>query len=210
MTGYQDFVSIFGKGIFIKSSEIKSKYSFQKALSSLFIIPTFFRGVYYIPSKRERDGKFIENPQDFLISLFNIQYGRKKWYWALSTAARYYGFEWSATKILEIVTMERPKTIEISHRISNLENKSSYRSASLAHYYESLNINAIYIHKGNRGSIDSSKIDDELGPVSSKDQLLIDIIKYKTKTRNKRMKKIYERILHEFDNSEIFTDKHKG
>lgn len=72
MTGYQNFVDIFGNGIFIKTSEIKKKYSFQKALSSLYIIPTFFKGIYYIPTDRERKGHFIDNKQDFFTSLFNV------------------------------------------------------------------------------------------------------------------------------------------
>jgi hypothetical protein len=45
MAGYQDFVNIFSSGKFVTSSEIAKKFSFQKALSSVYIIPTFFRGV---------------------------------------------------------------------------------------------------------------------------------------------------------------------
>jgi hypothetical protein len=53
MSGYQDFVDLFGSGFFIRSQEITRKYSLQKALASLYIIPTFFRGIYYIPTVRE-------------------------------------------------------------------------------------------------------------------------------------------------------------
>lgn len=198
MTGYQNFVDIFGSGIFIKSTEIKKKYSFQKALSSLYIVPTFFKGIYYIPTNRERKGHFIENKQEFFASLFNIHYGRKKWYWALSTAARYYGLEWSATRILEIVTMKKSKTIAIYERISSLHHKRSYRSKTLAHYYDSLDINTIYIHKGNQKDIESLKIDDVLGPVCAKDQLFKDVKRYRGKVRNQRLKRIYKRIIEEF------------
>jgi len=198
MNGYQNFVKIFGSGIFIKSKEIKKKYSLQKALSSLYIIPTFFKGIYYIPTALERKGHFIENKQDFFTSLFNIYYGRKKWYWALSTAARNYGLEWSATKILEIVSMKKTKTIMISERISSLQEKKSYRSLTLAEYYESLDVNILYVHKGNQKNFENIKIDDMLGPVCNKDQLLYDVRKYKSKIRNQNLKKIYNRIIQTF------------
>jgi hypothetical protein len=195
MNGYQDFVKIFGSGIFITSSEITKKYSLQKALSSLYIIPTFFRGVYYIPTGRERKGHFIERKQDFFTSLFDSYYGRKKWYWGLTTAARHYGIEWSATKILEIVTQEKSKTINISDKILSLQKKKSYRSATLEKYLSSLDINLIYIHKGNQESLSSIKIDEIIGPVCTKEQIPKDIEKFHSKIRNHNLKKIYERIL---------------
>ena len=195
MTGYQDFVNIFGCGIFLKSNQIIKKYSFQKALSSLYIIPTFFRGIYYVPTDRERKGHFIENKQDFFTYLFDYYYGRKKWYWALSTAARYYGTEWSATKILEIVVQEKSKTINISEKISSLKNKKSYRSATLAKYLDSLDVNVIYIHKGNQKSLSSIKIDETIGPVCTKEQIPKDIENFSSKIRNPSLKKVYKRIL---------------
>ena len=194
MNGYQDFVNIFGCGRFIRSNEISKKYLFQKALTSLYIIPTFFRGIYYIPTNRERKGHFIENKQEFFTSLFDIYYGRTRWYWALSTAARYYGIEWSATKILEIVTMEKSKTINISDKIFSLKNKKSYRSTTLVKFYSSLDVNIIFIHKGQKHSLSSIKIDDSMGPICSKKQLLRDIDRFSSKIRYPELKKIYERI----------------
>jgi hypothetical protein len=195
MTGYQNFVEIFGSGIFIKSKEITKKYSLQKALSSLYIIPTFFRGIYYIPTSRERKGHFIENKQDFFTSLFNFYYGKKKWYWGLSTAARHYGLEWSATKILEIVAQKKSKTIDVSNKIVSLQKKKSYRSATLAKYLSSLDVNLIYIHKGNQKSLLSITIDETIGPVCKKEQILKDIEKFISKIRNQNLKKIYKRII---------------
>ena len=195
MTGYQDFVNIFSSGKFVKSSEIAKKFSFQKALSSVYIIPTFFRGIYYIPTHRERKGHFIENKQDFFINLFNSRYGRKKWYWGLSTSARYYGIEWSATKILEIVSQEKSKTINISEKIQSLKKKKSYRSALLVQYLSSLDVNIIYIHKGKQESFSSIKIDETIGPVCAKEQIPKDIEKFSSKIRNHNIKKIYKRIL---------------
>ena len=195
MTGYQDFVKIFGSGIFIKSNEITKKYSLQKALSSLYIIPTFFRGIHYIPTSRERKGHFIERKQDFFTSLFDVHYGKKKWYWGLSTAARHYGIEWSATKILEIVAQEKSKTINVSDKILSLQKKKSYRSATLEKYLSSLDVNLIYIHKGNQESLSSIKIDEIIGPVCTKEQIPKDIEKFYSKIRNHNLKKIYKRIL---------------
>jgi hypothetical protein len=195
MTGYQDFIKIFGSGVFIKSNDVTKNYSFQKALSSLYIIPTFFRGIYYIPTSRERKGHFIERKQDFLTTLFDFRYGKRKWYWGLSTAARHYGMEWSATKILEIVTMEKSKTINVYDKILSLQKKKSYRSATLAEYLSSLDINLIYIHKGNQESLSSIKIDETLGPVCIKKQIPKDIEKFSSKIRNSNLKKIYKRII---------------
>ncbi len=195
MTGYQDFIKIFGSGVFIHSIEITKKYPFQKALTSLYIIPTFFRGIYYIPTSLERKGHFIEMKQDFFTTLFDFYYGKKKWYWALSTAARYYGIEWSATKILEIITLNKSKTINLSNKILSLQKKKSYRSATLAKYLSSLDVNIIYIHKGNQESLSSIKIDETLGPVCSKKQIPKDIEKFISKIRNPNLKKIYKRII---------------
>ena len=201
MTGYQDFVKIFGSGIFIKSNEITKNYSLQKALSSLYIIPTFFRGIHYIPTSRERKGHFIERKQDFFTSLFDLYYGKKKWYWGLSTAARHYGIEWSATKILEIVVQQKSKTINVSDKILSLQKKKSYRSATLAKYFSSLDVNFIYIHKGNQESLSSIKIDETIGPVCTKEQIPKDIEKFTSKIRHPNLKKIYKRILTHFKKS---------
>jgi hypothetical protein len=198
MTGYQDFIKIFGSGLLIKSNEIKKNYSLQKALSSLYIIPTFFRGIYYIPTSRERKGHFIERKQDFFTSLFDFHYGKKKWYWGLSTAARHYGIEWSATKILEIVAQEKSKTINVSDKIFSLQKKKSYRSATLVKYLTSLDVNLIYIHKGNQKSLSSIKIDETIGPVCKKEQIPKDIEKFISKIRNHNLKKIYQRIIISF------------
>jgi len=194
MTGYQDFVKLFDSGIFIRSNEITKKYSLQKALSSLYILPTFFRGIYYVPTSRERKGHFIEHKQEFFTNLFDVHYGRKKWYWGLSTAARYYGMEWSATKILEIVALEKSKTINVSYKIRSLQKKKSYRSVTLSRYLSSLDVNVIYIHKGNQESLSSIKIDETIGPVCTKEQIVKDIEKFISKIRNRSLKNIYKRI----------------
>ncbi|MDG6219098.1 MAG: hypothetical protein QCI00_06630 [Candidatus Thermoplasmatota archaeon] len=199
MAGYQDFVNLFGSGLFIRSEKIKKRYSFEKALSSLYIIPSFYKGLYYIPTKRERKGHFIEHKQDFFISLFNQQYGRGNWYWALSTAARYYGFEWSATGILEVMTKKRSKTIDIACRIESLKQKQSYRSFTLADYYESLQVNVIYVHKGDESNVSSIRIDGEIGPVCTKDQLITDLGTYVSKVKHQRLKRIYKRIMDEIE-----------
>ena len=200
MSGYQDFVSIFGSGKFIYSNEISKGYSFQKALTSLYIIPTFFRGIYYIPTNRERKGHFIENKQEFFSSLFNKHYGRNSWYWGLSTAARYYGIEWSATKILEIVTTQKSKTINFSEKIMSLKNKKSYRSITLAKFYNSLDVNIIFIHKGQKESLSSIKIDDTMGPICNIQQLQKDIERFSSKIRYSELKKIYTRISNSLKN----------
>lgn len=199
MTGYQHFVNIFGNGLFIRSEKIKKRYSFEKALSSLYIIPSFYKGLYYIPTERERKGHFIEHKKDFFISLFNQQYGRGNWYWALSTAARYYGVEWSATGILEVMTNKRSKTIDIAHRIGSLKQKQSYRSVTLADYYESLQVNVIYVHNGNKPNVSSIRIDGDIGPVCSKDQLITDLSKYVSKVKQERLKRMYKRIINEIE-----------
>jgi len=195
MTGYQDFVKIFGSGVFIKSKDISKKCSLPKALASLYIIPTFFRGIYYIPTPHEHSGHFIEKKQDFFTFLFNFKYGRKNWYWALSTAARYYGIEWSATKVLEIITQNNYKTIDISSKVTSLRKKKSYRSLTLAKYLASLDISSLYIHKGTSSAFSSLKIDGEMGPVCTKSQLRKDVEIFISKVRNKQVKRVYKRIL---------------
>ena len=194
MAGYQDFVKLFGSGVFIRSKNIRPKRLFQKALASLYIFPAFFRGIYYIPGEHERKGHFVGRRQDFFTSLFDMQYGRKKWYWGLSTAARHHGIEWSATKILEIVALGKPRTIGISERITSLKKKKSYRSSILAKYFSSLEVNRVYIHKGHKMSFSSIKIDDTMGPVSTKEQLQKDVERFIPRIRDRNLKAIYKRI----------------
>jgi hypothetical protein len=195
MSGYQDFAELFGNGIFISSEKIKKRHSLTKALSSLYILPTFFRGIYYIPTERERRGHFIERKQDYFTSMFDTRYGRKKWYWALSTAARHYGVEWSATRILEIVVTERSKTIDLTDKIHALRRKRSYRSSTLAKFLSSLDVNKVFIHKGEKGSLLSVKIDGTLGPVCTKKQLAEDASSFIPKVKDRNLKKIYKRII---------------
>ena len=194
MTGYQDFVNIFGSGIFYIKRNYQEVFA-SKSPIFLIYYSNIFRGIYYIPTSRERKGHFIEKKQDFFTSLFDIRYGRKKWYWGLRTSARNYGFEWSATKILEIVVQEKSKTIKVSDKILSMKKKKSYRSATLVKYLSSLDVNFIYIHKGNQESLSSIKIDETIGPVCIKEQIPKDIEKFSSKIRNPGLKKIYKRIL---------------
>ena len=127
--------------------------------------------------------------------MFNQQYGRGNWYWALSTAARYYGFEWSTTGILEVMSNKRSKTIDITGRIESLKQKQSYRSVTLADYYVSLEVNVIYVHKADKPNVSSIRIDGEIGPVCTKDQLIKDLCKYVSKVKQGRLKRIYSRIM---------------
>lgn len=202
MNGYQNFVEIFRSGQFIRSGAIAKRYPLQKAVASLYVIPAFFRGICYIPTVRERKGHFIENKQDFFTSLFDFRYGRRRWYWGLSSAARRYGIEWSATKVLEIVALERPRTIRVAERIRSLEQKKSYRSSVLSEYLSSLDISTIFIHKGREESLSSIRIDDVMGPVCTKEQIKEDIGRFSSRVRDRNLKDIYRRIIQNLDANE--------
>ena len=150
MSGYQNFYRLFKPKTFVASKEIASKFKLQNALASNFVIPSFFKGVYYVPSQRERKGRFIEKPSEFFIDLFNFIYGQSGWYWSLSTAARFYGLEWSSGRILEVVVAIKSKKIDIVARVASLENKKSYRSKVLSGILSTLGINFVIIHKGKK------------------------------------------------------------
>lgn len=194
MAGYQSFIKNFKHG-FITSKNISKKYQLAKALSSLYIIPTFFRGVYYIPSERERKGHFIQNPRDFFYKLFDFVYGRNNWYWGLSTAARYYGKEWSATKILECVASKSSKIINFFVRSESLFKKKSYRSKILAEYLTSLEINIIYIHKGKKEFFKEIKIDGEIGPVATEQRLKKDLEFFLPRLKDKNLRQLYRKYI---------------
>ena len=194
MTGYQNLIRYFKQGTFVASGEISKSTDFGKALISLNIVPTFFRGIYYVPTTREKNGHFIERPGDFFYNLFNFAYGRRGWYWSLSTAARNYGLEWSATKILEIVSKKESKTINISERIESLKKKKSYRSKILSKIFSSLDTNLIAIHMGKDDFFKDVKINPEIGPMATKERLRKDIDYFKPKTRIKALRNLYEKI----------------
>ncbi len=194
MKGYLDFCKLFKERRFISSSEIKRRYSLQKAISSLYVVPSFFREVYYIPSQRERKGQFIEKPIEFFYDLFNYVYGKGKWYWAISTAARYQGIEWSSGRILEIICTTQSKTIDIFARVSSLESKKSYRSKVLSKILSSLEINYVFIHEGKKSSLKETKIDSEIGLVATKERILEDIELFLPKMRMEPIRRLYRAI----------------
>ncbi len=195
MTGYLGLIKKFKAGDFVSSKEISKKFSFSKALGSLYIFPTFFKGVYYVPLEREKKGHFIARPSEFFYKLFDFVYGRKNWYWSLSTAARHYGLEWSTTKILEIVAHRRYKTISVIDRFESLEKKSSYRSKILAQIFGSLGINSVFIHKGKKDFLREITIDSEVGPMETKERLKKDILFFLGRTKNQSLRRLYKRYL---------------
>jgi len=194
LNGYLAFCKLFKQRRFISSSDIKNRYNLQKAITSLYIFPSFFRGVHYIPSQRERKGQFIEKPMEFFYDLFNYVYGRGKWYWALSTAARYHGLEWSSGMILEIMSTKQSKVIGVFARVSALELKKSYRSKVLAKVLSSLGINHVIIHKGKKNSLKETKTDPEIGLVATKERLLKDIELFLPKMRIGPIRHLYRAI----------------
>ncbi|HLC68333.1 MAG TPA: hypothetical protein VJH24_00710 [Candidatus Bilamarchaeaceae archaeon] len=186
---------MFSGGAFVSSKEIARSFNFPKALSSLYIIPTFFKGIYYVPSEKERKGHFIDKPAQFFSNLFDFAYGRKKWYWSLSTAARHYGSEWSSTKILEIVAVGESKKLDIISRAESLGRKRSYRSRTLSKILLSLGINLVFIHKGKRIFLKEIKIDSELGPVATKERLKKDAVFFLPRNKDKSLRRLYKKYL---------------
>lgn len=195
LTGYQDFVKRFRTGTFVSSKNISAKYDFVKALASLYIFPCFFKGIYYIPTMRERNGHFVEKPSDFFRNLFDFAYGRNQWYWSLSSAARYYGTEWSSTKIIELVTPLESKIVNISSRIDSLEKRRSYRSRVLSRIFSSLEINMVIIHKGKKDFLKCVKIDGEIGPVATRERFMEDVSFFLSKTRIISLRRLYKKYL---------------
>lgn len=90
-------------------------------------------------------------------------------------------------------------TNDIFNRIESLKQKRSYRSVTLADYYESIRVNVIYVHKGDKSNVSSIRIDGETGPVCTKDQLLSDLSTYVSKVKEERLKRIYKRIMNEIE-----------
>ena len=199
MSGYQDFIKLFRAGSYVSSKDISAKYSLPKALSSVYIVPTFFRGVYYVPTERERAGHFIEKPEEFFFNLFNFVYGRRSWYWALSTAARRYGLEWSSTKLIEIIALGSSKRVagkrvDIAARTVALGKKSSYRSKILRKMLVSLEVNILLIHPGKKSFFKDVKIDDRIGPIAGKERLRKDLTFFRPRTKNLVLRRLYLRI----------------
>ena len=195
MSGYQSFYKSFRQKTFVSSKVIASKFKLQNALASNYILPSFFKGVYYVPSQLERKGQFIEKPAEFFADLFNFLYGRNGWYWALTTAARYYGLEWSSGKVLEIVVATKSKKIDIAARVASLGNKKSYRSKVLSRILSALGINFVIIHKGRKDSLKEVKIDSEIGPVATKSRMMKDIEIFLSKTKMKSLRRLYRAII---------------
>lgn len=110
----------------LKDTEIK------KMSAGLRLFPTPFKGIYYVPSEEERNGKFIDKPERVLYRAVSLYLGEEKCYFSCRTAEEYYGVKWQPTGEVHIVNEKISRIVDLATRYERNRNKKSWRAVNLA------------------------------------------------------------------------------
>jgi len=121
----------------ISHSQLKkeglSKIEIEKLSASLKLFPTPFKGIYYIPSKEERGGWFIDKSFLILKKSISLFLETKNFYFSCSTAEEYLGLKWRPSSEIHIVNEFLSRKIDLKKRTQRNKNKKTYRAKKIAH-----------------------------------------------------------------------------
>ena len=124
----------------LKENEIYNMYA------ALKIFPTPFKGIYYIPSKEERDSWSIEKPLLILARAIALFLRNDDFYYSCRTAEEFWGLKWQPAGETHIVNEKISDRIEIKDRVGRNIKKTTFRAKKIAKILE-LYGNEIILHK---------------------------------------------------------------
>lgn len=110
----------------VKSTEIK------KMSAGLRLFPTPFKGIYYVPSEEERNGRFIDKPERALYRATFLYLGKERFYFSCRTAEEQYGIKWQPTGEVHVVNERISRIIDLKSRSERNRNKKSWRAVHIA------------------------------------------------------------------------------
>ena len=100
--------------------------------ASLLLFPTPFKGIYYIPSKEERGGWFIEKPLSILTKSIAAFLKSNSFYYSCKTAEEFWGISWHPSGQVHVVNEILSDRMNLEKRIERSEKKSTFRAKKIA------------------------------------------------------------------------------
>ena len=100
--------------------------------ASLKLFPTPFKGIYYIPSRDEREGWFIEKPLSILTKSIAAFLRTDSFYYSCTTAEEFWGIGWRPSGINHIINEKISTRIDLKKRIERNSKKATYRAKKIA------------------------------------------------------------------------------
>jgi hypothetical protein len=131
----------------LKSEEISSM------ATNLYLFPTPFKSIYYLPIDDERRGWLIERPSLAIREALSIYLGTSKFYYSCATAEEFHGISWHPSGELHVVNTVRSGRIDLQARMERNKRKKTWRAHQVARILEFYGRKIIF----HRGSVDGAK-----------------------------------------------------
>lgn len=133
-----------------------TKEKIKNLSASLKIFPTPFKGIYYIPTKIERDGCFIDNANMVFKRALSAYLSNDNFYYSCRTAEEFWGIKWQPLGEVHVVNENLSRTIDMRARQKRNENKTTWRAKRIAKIL-SIYGNKIIFHRAG-ASVSEAKI----------------------------------------------------
>lgn len=104
--------------------------------TNLYLFPTPFKEIYYIPSDDERGGWLILKPMFALREAIEIRLGTSNFYYSCTTAEEFHGISWHPSGELHVVNAVRSGKIDLQGRIEHNRRKKTWRAGQVARILE--------------------------------------------------------------------------
>ena len=116
-------------------------------VANLFLFPTPFKGIYYVPLDDERKGWLLQNPALALREALAVYLKTDKFYYSCRTADEYHGISWHPSGEMHVVNAVRSGKIDLEARIGRNRQKKTWRAKTVARILE-FYCRKIIFHKG--------------------------------------------------------------
>ncbi|MBM3229564.1 hypothetical protein FJZ26_03970 [Candidatus Parvarchaeota archaeon] len=165
------FMQLFSQGI--------PKREILDMAKNLYLFPTPFKGIYYVPSNDERRGWLVEKPPVAMRQAMGIYLSTSKFYYSCATAEEFHGISWHPSSELHVVNSVRSGKIDLQVRIGRNRLKKTWRAKQVARILEFFP-GIIIFHKV--PSIDGAKFKDTpYGRFATRSQIRIDKKRFREK-----------------------------
>ena len=148
--------------------------------ASLKLFPTPFKGIYYIPSRDEREGWFIEKPLSILTKSIAAFLRTDSFYYSCATAEEFWGISWHPSGQVHVVNSIVSDHIDLKKRVERSIRKNTYRAKKIAKLL-SLYGNDIIFHKV-KSTVDAKIKQTPYGTFAHRSQIRKDTKRFREKS----------------------------
>ena len=114
---------------------------------NLYLFPTPFKGIYYVPTDDEREGWLIGKPELAVREAIALHLGTSDFYYSCATAEEFHGISWHPSGELHVVNGVRSGRINLRARVDRNRAKKTWRAHKIARILEFYG-NEIVFHLG--------------------------------------------------------------